>query len=804
MAQLRLPQNVEKVLDAIADRIAILDDSYGIVFANKTLREAFGDRRGQPCYEAFFGGASPCPNCTVNHSTHHCDISSDSPDESQDRPLCQVTAIPLLRPEGTRLVMATVRNVTAQRKQEDALQHREEYYQRLLENASDVAMILGADGTIRYVSPAVRRLIGFDPEELIGRTGFELLHPDDVSKAISTLAQVVQTPGGTASVELRVGTKDGSWRVMEGLGKNLLHDPAVSGVLIDWRDVTERKEAEATLLETQQRFYSLAENASDMILVLGPDMTVSYVGPSVERLTGYTPLRLMGKSPLDYVHPEDIPLVQEGFAETVQRNGIAPPVEFRLRHADGTWGHYEVIANNLLHDPVVNGVVINARDIAERKRAEAEYKAIVDTTVDGFWIVDAQGNFLDVNEAYCRLTGYSRDELLSLSIRDIEAAEASEETTRHMQRLVESGSDRFETRHRCKDGSIIEIEVSANYMDVAGGQLFVFLRDVSNRKKAEEEIQRRNRELAALNEVMKAVASSLKLDEVLDVALERATESLGGEGGWIRLFNQETDELTMAAHCGVSEELARFLPTRSLGGLAAIARRTERPAIVDDIETDERTRHKGPKLADGWRSQFTAPLSSPAGFVGTITLLSRQIGKFSAASEPLLTTMAAQIGLAVEKARLFSEAEQHHRDSVALNDALLAVSGPLEPADVLNTALDNIPRVVEADGGWIRLHEEQEGTFRLAAWRGISEELVEAIMDRPLDSRVGIAMKRGESILFNDVAMETSFEGREKFGEDGWHGYMAVPLQGRGGLVGGVVMVSQEVGHFNPRHLRLL
>ncbi len=126
---------------------------------------------------------------------------------------------------------------------------------------------------------------------------------------------------------------------------------------------------------------------------------------------------------------------------------------------------------------------------SERKKAEQEYAAIIRTAMDGFWITDAQGRFLDVNEAYCSLIGYSRDELLTMRISDVEAKEAAEETRLHLQRIRETGSDRFETRHRRKDGRIVDLEVSVNYEYGGNGRLFVFLRDITERKEMEKSLE---------------------------------------------------------------------------------------------------------------------------------------------------------------------------------------------------------------------------------------------------------------------------------------------------------------------------
>jgi PAS domain S-box-containing protein len=105
--------------------------------------------------------------------------------------------------------------------------------------------------------------------------------------------------------------------------------------------------------------------------------------------------------------------------------------------------------------------------------------------MDGFWLTDAQGKILDVNDSYCRLTGYSREELLTMSIADLEAAEAPDETARHIGHVKEKGYDRFETRHHSKSGQKVDVEVSVNFVEDEGGRFFVFVRDITERKKAE-------------------------------------------------------------------------------------------------------------------------------------------------------------------------------------------------------------------------------------------------------------------------------------------------------------------------------
>jgi PAS domain S-box-containing protein len=120
------------------------------------------------------------------------------------------------------------------------------------------------------------------------------------------------------------------------------------------------------------------------------------------------------------------------------------------------------------------------------RRDEARYRAILESTKDGFWIVDTSGRFLDVNQAYCLMIGYSREELLRMGIPDVEAIEAREDTAQRIQHVVEVGSVRFETRHRCKDGLVIDVEVSTTHSP-AENSLCVFVRDITARKRQEAE-----------------------------------------------------------------------------------------------------------------------------------------------------------------------------------------------------------------------------------------------------------------------------------------------------------------------------
>lgn len=180
-------------------------------------------------------------------------------------------------------------------------------------------------------------------------------------------------------------------------------------------------------------------------------------------------------------------------------------------------------------DGIITGVVVVFRDISLKKHAEEEYRTIVQTSLDGFWITDTvEGRFLEVNNAYCSMVGYTYGELLQMRISDIEAKESQEETRRHIQVLIEKGFERFESKHRCKNGTVINVEISAQYSKARDGIFVVFIKDTTKHKMAEKELRISEEKYKLLADHSADIIYKLKLEDENFIYASPSAERLLG------------------------------------------------------------------------------------------------------------------------------------------------------------------------------------------------------------------------------------------------------------------------------------
>ena len=257
---------------------------------------------------------------------------------------------------------------------EGALQKSEERFRSLVQNSHDIITIHGADGRITYVSPSAVRIMGYEAEGLVGKNPLDYIHPDDRPAMAAALGRVYARTDQGVPQEYRFRHIDGHWVYLESLGTNLVDNPAVRGVVMTTREISERRQAQEALAVSEERFRSLVQNSSDVITIHDAAGKVMYESPSAARILGYESGFLTGRNPLELVHPEDIPVVMAALKRVATRSNTGIPTEYRLKRGDGTWTHVETVGNNMLDNPAVGGLVLTSRVINERKEAEARIK----------------------------------------------------------------------------------------------------------------------------------------------------------------------------------------------------------------------------------------------------------------------------------------------------------------------------------------------------------------------------------------------------------------------------------------------
>ena len=175
------------------------------------------------------------------------------------------------------------------------LDKREKRFRSMIENSSDVISLLGRDGKYFYHSTSIQRILGYSPEEGAAWNALDLIHPEDLHKTFNLLQTVTQSPGLLVEGLSRCRHKDGSWRFLETRALNLLDDPAVTGIVMNTRDITERHLVEESLRESEEKFRRISDSAQDAIILMDAEGKVSFWNRAAEKIFGYTTEEAMGK-----------------------------------------------------------------------------------------------------------------------------------------------------------------------------------------------------------------------------------------------------------------------------------------------------------------------------------------------------------------------------------------------------------------------------------------------------------------------------------------------------------------------------
>lgn len=705
-------------------------------------------------------------------------------------------------------------------------------------------------------------------------------------------------------------------------------------VVVSMQDLTARREAELSLQESEQRYRQLVEMAPYGIGI-HQDGRVVFANPAAARLLkAESPQELLGLSIEDIVHPDGIQEAMDRIRRMLAGETGMYPTEDRYVCRDGSVVPVEVIAAPF----TFNGrpaIQVIAQDITERKRAEeALYQQVertrrlLESTLDGYLLADEAGNILDANPAYCAMSGYTREELCQMRIRELEATLNEEQIRERISLVVQHGRVRFETRHRCKDGRVIILDASLTvFTDVPGKTLIgAFVRDITAQKQLLAHLQDSQAMLTTAEEMAslgswvwdweqglinwspeilrlfditpdeipvtwKALLSYVHPDDRTRIRKEiraarhyqlfdmrfRIRRRMTGEVRWVHtrarllltddgvrrmvgsvqdITNTVRNEQALERHNrrlrglhalyrdilqarsvaevaqSAVEHLYHLLPVLRVGcvrfdwqhelvyplalrtaeGLKTYSMEDETPL---DTFTDIRDLRQGkvvvrqqlpatasPELAAaGGRSYLKVPIRADGVLLGSLNLLSPQEGFWDEESQEIVCEVADIVAISWRQNALLEQERIARQKTEVLRGAMLTLSSTLDTDVILDKLLDFLGQILPYDSASVFLKEENG--YRVVAVRGFEDSV--ALLGRvfPLGNPLMERLERDRTpIILSDAQKVPDFA---SWG-DTWHihGWLGAPMIAGGNVLGVITVDNRHMNAYNEADARIM
>lgn len=401
-------------------------------------------------------------------------------------------------------LIGSMTDVTPLFKARAELEKSEERYRNLFERATDSIIIHDLDGNIIQVNQAAADYSAFSKAELKNMNVGDLVFKEDLEW--QPLPFDTLKAGQTTHTRRRILRKDGESLTMD-ISSKMLPDGNIMAVV---RDVTEKTKAEKALRDSELRFRTLADNTPVGIFQTDASGQTVYVNEKWMEYSGLTFEEVMGEGWIKAVHPDDIDMLLRNWYDKRAIHSESSS-EYRLVDKNGAvrWVSGKAVP---LYDNegVLTGYLGTISDITQERNAleslkasEEKYRTLVEQATDGIFIADKDGRFLVVNSSGCRMSQYSINEIMQLSIYDlVDTGELKENPFHFSEMSLERGAI-VQRKMKRKDGSLVDIEVNAKFL--SDTRFLAFIRDITERKKAEEDIIRSRQQFQNLVENISGV-----------------------------------------------------------------------------------------------------------------------------------------------------------------------------------------------------------------------------------------------------------------------------------------------------------
>jgi len=318
-------------------------------------------------------------------------------------------------------VAMKIADIVEYRETREELQKSKEYFQALVRESSDIIMVIDENTVVEYISPSIKKILGFSPEEVVGKKALEFVCSEDLQIAMEKLQEIFKNPNKVVSARFRVIHKNGEWRFMDVKGRNLLEDPIVRGIVVNINDITELVEKEKALKKSEEKIRLLLNATHDFIILAAEDGTIVDLNEAMARHFGGKREELIGTNLKSFIPPD---VYEKRFAKALEVKHTKKPVQF-IDEQRGRWfdnRFYPIFDENgnvtqiaaFIHD--ITELVEKEREIEENER---KLRALINATHDLVLLVKPDGTIVDLNQAMAKaMGGKSREEFIGKSIWD--------------------------------------------------------------------------------------------------------------------------------------------------------------------------------------------------------------------------------------------------------------------------------------------------------------------------------------------------------------------------------------------------
>ena len=694
------------------------------------------------------------------------------------------------------------REITERKRMEEALRMSARQWQATFDAISDAVCLLDLEGGIQRCNEAMAELLDKPFSEIVGHTCYELVC--GTSEPIEGCPVVRMRESRRR--ETLVLPRGDQWFDISA-DPVLDEDGGLIGAVHIMADVTERKRAEEALRESEQTARALLNAPPDLTSLIDTRGFILDANEAMAHRYETKVNELIGTYSWDLIPSEVAERRKPYFDQVIES---CKPVHFEDKR-QGRW-FYTVFYPVLDMQGEVTKVAALSRDIDERKRAEEalreseeRYRLLVENANE-IIIVAQDGMLRFVNPKATELTGYTEAELASMPFVELIHPDDREIAVEYYLKCLtgEETPQLYAVRIIDKDGNIKWMESNAVLILWDGSPATLnFISDITERKRAEEEIKQRNRELSALNTIAATVSQSLDLEEVLNRALDNVMEMMELEVGAIRLLDKQGGTLDLNANRGIdlsSQVVERISRVKLAESPLAKVIATGEPLIIEDISNIPIVEQMGRR---DLKSLVVIPLKSKGQVLGTMEVVSLASRQFTSEEIRLLNSIGNQIGVAIHNAQLWHETDRRLQESTILLKTSRALARVLELGDLLQLIIDSALHTIGiADSGVIHLLDDDNGRLYSKAVAGRFSRAISKQAMCIGEGIAGLALEQGEVINVSDVDADPRFINLG--GTHEFKSLLATPLVADGKNIGTISVCSSQIRAFTREDERLV